>query len=124
MAVLDLRQHAAGEPLKPSYERGFVYSDGWVDDARLVTLCAVDAAERGATVLTRTTCLQATRHATGWQATLRDAGGTERQVSAITVSAASAPSPADPFDCATTTTVSPTAVFIPSRPSAGSIVHS
>ena len=81
-AVLDLRQHAAGEPLKPSYERGFVYSDGWVDDARLVTLCAVDAAERGATVLTRTTCLEATRHATGWQATLRDAGGTERQVSA------------------------------------------
>ncbi|WP_413818278.1 glycerol-3-phosphate dehydrogenase [Thiomonas sp.] len=79
---IDLRTHAAGAPLKAGYTRGFIYSDGWVDDARLVALCAVDAAERGATVLTRTACIDAMRHGTGWQATLRDAAGVERQVSA------------------------------------------
>ena len=41
-------RHAAGAPLKPEYTRGFVYSDGWVDDARLVVLMRVDAAEHGA----------------------------------------------------------------------------
>ena len=41
---------------KPGYRRGFVYSDGWVDDARLVVLNALDAQARGATVLTRTRC--------------------------------------------------------------------
>jgi glycerol-3-phosphate dehydrogenase len=35
--------HAAGAPLKPAFRKGFVYSDGWVDDARLVVLNAVDA---------------------------------------------------------------------------------
>ena len=33
---------------------GFEYSDCWVEDSRLVVLNAMDAAERGATVLTRT----------------------------------------------------------------------
>ena len=47
--TVDLRAHPAGAPLQAaSSRRGFVYSDGWVDDARLVVLCAVDAAERGA----------------------------------------------------------------------------
>lgn len=52
-AVL-LRDSPYGEPLQPGWTQGFVYSDGWVDDARLVALCALDAAERGAQVLTRT----------------------------------------------------------------------
>ena len=45
--------------LKPQFTRGFVYSDGWVDDARLVVLCAIDARQRGATVLTRWRCERA-----------------------------------------------------------------
>jgi glycerol-3-phosphate dehydrogenase len=49
-----LRDSPWGAPLKPEWTQGFVYSDGWVDDARLVALCAMDAAERGAQVLTRT----------------------------------------------------------------------
>src|SRR6195952_200518 len=52
-----LRQHAAGAPLKASYRRGFIYSDGWVDDARLVVLNALDARERGAQGFTRTRCV-------------------------------------------------------------------
>ncbi|WP_188237600.1 glycerol-3-phosphate dehydrogenase [Sphingopyxis sp. LK2115] len=51
---VDLRRHAAGAPLQPHYVHGFEYSDGWVDDARLVLLNARDAADRGARVRTRT----------------------------------------------------------------------
>ncbi|BBD98207.1 glycerol-3-phosphate dehydrogenase [Sphingobium amiense] len=52
--AVDLRRHAAGTPLKSGFGPAFIYSDGWVDDARLVILNARDAADRGATVLTRT----------------------------------------------------------------------
>lgn len=48
-----LDRHPAGEPLKPEFVHGFVYSDGWVDDARLVVLNARDAADHGAEVRTR-----------------------------------------------------------------------
>ncbi|MDK2759972.1 MAG: glycerol-3-phosphate dehydrogenase [Sphingopyxis sp.] len=51
---IDLRRHVAGGALQPQYIRGFEYSDGWVDDARLVILNARDAADRGARVRTRT----------------------------------------------------------------------
>ncbi|MEN3363477.1 MAG: glycerol-3-phosphate dehydrogenase [Burkholderiales bacterium] len=67
---IDLQRHAAGNPLKPAFSRGFVYSDGWVDDARLVVLNAVDAAERGATILTHTRCESAVRAGGHWTATL------------------------------------------------------
>jgi len=70
-----LLEHPAGAPLQPQFTRGFVYSDGWVDDARLVVLNAVDAAERGAVVHTRCRCEQAQRQADGWQATLAHADG-------------------------------------------------
>jgi len=79
---IDLRTHAAGAPLKADSTHGFIYSDGWVDDARLVVLCAVDAAEHGATVRTRTACVDAVRSATGWQATLRSAAGPVQQIRA------------------------------------------
>lgn len=72
---IDLRQHAAGAPLKAGYTRGFVYSDGWVDDARLVVLNAIDAREHGARILTRTRCTAAVRDASGWTATLQPASG-------------------------------------------------
>ena len=67
---VDLRCHPAGKPLKQDFKRGFVYSDGWVDDARLVVLNAIDAAEKGATVLTQARCLGAQPVAGGWQADL------------------------------------------------------
>ena len=60
-----------GAGLKP-IERGFVYSDGWVDDARLVVLNALDAKERGATIRTRTAFLGARREANHWSARLGD----------------------------------------------------
>ena len=51
--AIDLGQHPAGVPLKPDFRKGFVYSDCWADDARLVILNARDAADRGAEVRTR-----------------------------------------------------------------------
>jgi len=73
--TVDLRSHPAGRPLKPSFRKGFVYSDGWVDDARLVVLNAIDAVERGATVLTRTRCVDARRGDAHWQVRLEGEGG-------------------------------------------------
>lgn len=64
--TIDLRRHPAGVPLKGGFATGFEYSDGWVDDARLVVLNARDAAEHGATVLTRTPLTAARREEEGW----------------------------------------------------------
>ncbi|CAG4890718.1 glycerol-3-phosphate dehydrogenase [Paraburkholderia saeva] len=72
---IDMHRHPAGEPLVDSIRRGFVYSDGWVDDARLVVLNAVDAAERGATVLTRTKLVSAVRAGGEWHARLESTDG-------------------------------------------------
>ncbi|MBB4659522.1 glycerol-3-phosphate dehydrogenase [Parvularcula dongshanensis] len=58
-----------------AYEKGFEYSDCWVEDARLVVLSAVDAQERGAEVLTGTACTGLTRHEDRWDAALTSAEG-------------------------------------------------
>ncbi|UUZ53952.1 glycerol-3-phosphate dehydrogenase [Massilia sp. H-1] len=68
--------------LRPEFTRGFVYSDGWVDDARLVVLNAVDARERGAQIHTRTACSAVVREAQHWQATLTHADGAQTTVRA------------------------------------------
>lgn len=84
-----LRGHPAGAPLRPEFRRGFVYSDAWVDDARLVVLNARDAADRGARVLTRTRCVRAEREGAVWRATLEGAdGGREEVVARALVNAA------------------------------------
>lgn len=64
--TLDLRRDPEGAPILDQYTRGFEYSDCWVDDARLVVLNALDAAEHGATVLTRSACTSARRENGGW----------------------------------------------------------
>ncbi|MBP1851547.1 glycerol-3-phosphate dehydrogenase [Rhizobium halophytocola] len=78
--TLDLRRDPEGAPLLDKYTKGFEYSDCWVDDARLVVLNAVDAAERGATVLTRSPCVSARRDGGSWLVTTRHTTtGEERQ---------------------------------------------
>jgi glycerol-3-phosphate dehydrogenase len=81
-ATVDLRRHAAGAALKPTFTKGFVYSDGWVDDARLVVLNALDAAEHDATVLTGWRCADAQRGDMRWTLRLESATGGRREVSA------------------------------------------
>ncbi len=79
---VNLRTHAAGKPLKPEFTKGFIYSDGWVDDARLVVLNALDAAEKGGRVFTHTACESARRVGDRWQATLRAVDGSTTAVEA------------------------------------------
>ena len=69
--VLNLGQHEAGAVLKPAFRKAFEYSDCWVEDSRLVALNARDAASRGATILTRTTCEGAERRGDQWLVSLR-----------------------------------------------------
>ena len=70
--TLDLLRDPEGAPILDSFHKGFEYSDCWVDDARTVTLNAVDAAERGATILTRTRCVAAERKAGAREITLQN----------------------------------------------------
>lgn len=80
---LDLRHDPEGAPIKDTYRRGFEFSDCWVDDSRLVILNAVDAAERGAEILTRTACTQARRDGEHWLVEMTDSvSGAKRQVRA------------------------------------------
>lgn len=61
-----LASHEAGAPLGDNHAIGFEYSDCWVDDARLVVLNVMDAAEHGARVLTRTPMAAARREEGHW----------------------------------------------------------
>lgn len=80
---LDLSRDEAGRGLKPIYRRAFEYSDCWVEDARLVVLCARDAADRGAAIKTRTKCVAAARDGAAWRLTLEDRRtGSRSEVSA------------------------------------------
>jgi len=58
-AVLNMRSDAAAKPLKALFTKAFEYSDGWVDDARMVVLNARDAADKGATIMPRTKVVSA-----------------------------------------------------------------
>jgi glycerol-3-phosphate dehydrogenase len=91
--VLDLTHHVVGEPLKREFREGFVYSDGWVDDSRLVVLNAVDAAERGAVIRTRTRLVRADRADRQWQLVLNARGNRETATASALVNAAGAWAP-------------------------------
>ncbi len=69
---LRLKNHPSGAPLKSKFVKGFEYSDCWVEDSRLVSLNARDAADKGATVFTRTTCVSAERSDGVWRIDLGD----------------------------------------------------
>ncbi|BCI66311.1 glycerol-3-phosphate dehydrogenase [Acetobacter aceti] len=77
--ALNLNTHSAGQPLQDQYKKGFVYSDGWVQDSRLVVLNAMDAANRGADIRTRTRLVSARRVNGIWEAEIEDMrkGGTK-----------------------------------------------
>lgn len=73
--TVDLESGPFGTPLKPIFAKGFEYSDGWVDDARLVVLNARDAADRGATIMPRHKVTAATREDGLWRIELESSGG-------------------------------------------------
>src|SRR4051794_5453739 len=74
---IHLHRDPKGQPIKAEFEIGFEESDCWVDDSRLVVLNALDAAERGATILTRTAAVSARRSGDTWHVEMRTGDGTE-----------------------------------------------
>jgi glycerol-3-phosphate dehydrogenase len=60
-ATIDVTHHPIGNALKRPFGTAFEYSDCLVDDSRLVIANAVDAAERGAVILTGARCVRADR---------------------------------------------------------------
>ncbi len=86
--TLDMRSDAAGRPLKPLFRRAFEYSDCWVNDARFVVLNARDAADRGATIRTRTKVTRAERTDDHWTLTLEADGAVETVKARLLVNAA------------------------------------
>ena len=72
---MDLTTAPEGASLVESAKRGFIYADARVDDARLVVLNALAAAELGAQILTRTECTSARRDHGVWRAELSDRRG-------------------------------------------------
>ena len=91
-AQIDLRKHAAGLPLKEQFRKAFEYSDGWVDDARLVVLNALGAHEHGADIRPRTRCRSITPGEHGdWLVTLESAAEASTTVRARAVVNAAGP---------------------------------
>src|ERR1700733_15498419 len=86
---LDLLTDAAGAPLRRIFHHAFEYSDCFADDARLVVLNAVDAAERGATIRTRTRAARGER-GDAWRLILNARGRREELTARALVNAAGA----------------------------------
>jgi glycerol-3-phosphate dehydrogenase len=84
--AIDLRHDSLGAPLKQTYVHGFEYSDCATDDARLVMLSAVDAAERGAMIRTRMRCI-GTERGSVWRLRLEASGRREIAVARVLVNA-------------------------------------
>ena len=76
--AIDLPASKYGAGLKPSFKKGFVYSDAWVDDARLVIANMKSAREMGARIFARHRCVSARRSDDGklWDIELAAPDGT------------------------------------------------
>jgi glycerol-3-phosphate dehydrogenase len=79
---VDLTSSRFGKPLKRFVKSGFVYSDCWVEDARLVVLNALDAAKKNAQIHPHTEFVKAVRGDKQWQITVRHQHGREETLTA------------------------------------------
>lgn len=84
---VDLTHYVAGDPLMRKFIAGYEYSDCSVDDSRLVVLNSLDAAERGATIRTRTRVTRAEREA-DWRLILNVQGRRDVVTARVLVNAA------------------------------------
>ncbi|AWH54840.1 glycerol-3-phosphate dehydrogenase [Stenotrophomonas sp. ESTM1D_MKCIP4_1] len=88
---LQLHGDALGTWLAPHLQDAFSYADAQVDDARLVVLNALDAAQRGARILTDTRCTGVEQAPGHWLATLEGGDGEVCRVQAKAVINAAGP---------------------------------
>ena len=90
--MLNLRKDRRGASLQSQYKLAFAYSDGWVQDSRLVVLNAIDAASRGADIRTRTRLVSARRNSELWTAVIEDrTSGQTTQIKARAIINAAGP---------------------------------
>ena len=75
--TVKLKKNPAHTSLEARLKTGFEYSDCWVNDARLVVLNTVDAAERGADIFTRTAVISIAVKDDGYEAVLESANRTQ-----------------------------------------------
>jgi glycerol-3-phosphate dehydrogenase len=85
--TVDLTHSPVGQPLKRIFRYGFEYSDCCVDDSRLVLLNAIDAAEHGADIRTRTRCVRVDRRE-AWELVLNNRGRRNVATARVLVNAA------------------------------------
>ncbi len=78
---VNLKEHEAGQVLRKKFERGFEFSDCWVNDARLVVLNALDAQDNGAEIRVGTEVVSARREEDTWRIQLKN--GDNNQVSEV-----------------------------------------
>jgi len=74
---VDFATSRFGKGLKPEFKKGFVYSDAWVDDARLVIENVKSARDMGAAIYARHRCVAAHRSSDGklWEIELQAPDG-------------------------------------------------
>src|SRR5579871_2548800 len=71
--TVDVTHHPIGNSLQRPFGIAFEYTDGLADATRLVVASAVDAAERGAVIMTGARCVRADREDT-WRLAVIDRG--------------------------------------------------
>ncbi|WP_258571233.1 glycerol-3-phosphate dehydrogenase [Flavimaribacter sediminis] len=90
--TLDLSSDKAGKPLKPDFRKAFEYSDGWVEDSRLVILNLRDAQRLGAEINPHNRVTRANFADGRWTVTLSDTEhGAVRTITASMIINASGP---------------------------------
>lgn len=87
-SLLDMARDPAATPLSARVRSGFSYWDCWVDDARLVISVALQAAERGAVIRTRTALSRASVSQGRWRLELESGGQRSRAHARMLVNAA------------------------------------
>jgi glycerol-3-phosphate dehydrogenase len=82
--AVDFASSRFGKGLKPQFKKGFVYSDAWVDDARLVIENVKSARQMGATIYARHRCMAAHRSSDGklWEIELQAPDGASVRLTA------------------------------------------
>jgi len=74
-STIALGSAAEGLPLQDKFAKAYEYSDCWVEDSRLVILCARDAEARGARIMPRTKVVLAERKDDLWEITVEGESG-------------------------------------------------
>ncbi len=85
---LNLLRDFRGAPLQKRLKKGFAYSDCWVEDARLVSLTARDAKERGAEIRIQTECVGIERSTEHWSLQLNGQDGETTEQAKVLINAA------------------------------------